>query len=1032
MENVQFDQILQKIIINTRQPDYAQGTEQFILINGIESNLSNLPRLFLNIPTYQQDINSLTIIFSLIRDILQKRGSLLNLQNLQELINTYFAIIGPLIPEIACNKISPACCDIAAYIYRFIFELSIDNPPTFDPALQLVSREEEPSVIFGLKLMTSVIDIMRSPMKHVVKALKINEITEKFKNSQIPLFFQKATEKAFNLNPLITPVALKLLVSIFNFLNPKSATINKDEKEAPDFDFEVPKEMIQFYGNLAFIQNLLQIYQEMNITDAIDVIRCFLSASKCSWKSIGISPIVFINSIENGLTQILENFDNSENATFSITNLIFQLGKLISVSQKDSEVELSPTFISTIQKFSLTLFQSMTLFYNSCNNLLRFWRILFKDRGFIQKVVSVQPDCFNSIFQSYINSIIESITPNMTVDEFPEVFQNFDQLINDFTSLGVICQVSIEPSIQFVSEILNFYTEKLLENNPAFLMRTSMIILIVSSFFNGPVDDIIKENNSSIPFYSMCVQLTFVLITKIDEIQPGLVNVYGSYSILFESALIQFCSLFVKKFLALENTLVYSEEILQFIKVQKKQTFECIFGRLLKDLILFAPFPDTMLSILSFFSGHIPSTSVLNDDVSFFTSVIYSNETFKLLISRSLFIEIESIENLEKQYKLASELNKFYASVIEYEQLSDFVAFIDNKFNNASLHNFTDPREVFVLYREINGLLKGSTSSNKYTFLFRWILQRHSEHTIQCLKAQSKQSIVVKAILRVWMNLLIGKNLSLPSYSSDGLRIIKITYLLLNEVVSSDVPKNDDVICYMVKILAFSIMSKSANFGIMKMYGDDTIDQLILIYFNILKGWPFESYCQFKNLLLTVSNSFNTILQFAPEMIQNDNNFPVVLNFYLRTFIYLRGLQNEYSEKDLDIYLNFKKLLFFFTQKKLFQIWPSFRPHLLALLNTLFDSASSKVVSCMSGVIFLIAKSDLKYIAHVFQTVCDMFDQSSREALGQMSQATISIINENNKPNKKVKEHFELLSNSIKKYSIELGLISEFTPLFTF
>lgn len=104
----------------------------------------------------------------------------------------------------------------------------------------------------------------------------------------------------------------------------------------------------------------------------------------------------------------------------------------------------------------------------------------------------------------------------------------------------------------------------------------------------------------------------------------------------------------------------------------------------------------------------------------------------------------------------------------------------------------------------------------------------------------------------------------------------------------------------------------------------------------------------------------------------------------------------------------------------------------ITILNTLFDSASSKVVSCMSGVIFLIAKSDLKYIAHMFKTLCDMFDQSSREALGQMSQATISIINENNKPNKKVKEHFELLSNSIKKYSIELGLISAFAPLFTF
>lgn len=169
----------------------------------------------------------------------------------------------------------------------------------------------------------------------------------------------------------------------------------------------------------------------------------------------------------------------------------------------------------------------------------------------------------------------------------------------------------------------------------------------------------------------------------------------------------------------------------------------------------------------------------------------------------------------------------------------------------------------------------------------------------------------------------------------------------------------------MVKILAFCISTNYAIFGIMKLYGDDTIDQMVMIFFEILKEWSFDSYSAYKNFLPILSNAFNSILRFLPELIENYENFAVVLNFYKNSLIKLRDFHSEFAVKDKEVHSNFTSLLRYLVKNQVFQVWTGFRPHLLVLLNTLFDTYS-KVVDSIYVPLFLIAKYDLEYLASCF------------------------------------------------------------------
>ena len=248
MENDEFAQDLQKII-DADQINTTQGSEIYLLINNFTNNLSNLPMLFQVLPSYQRNIRHLMTIFNLIRSIMKKKGCLLNLQNLEELIN-FFPIIESLSHEIALSQeVLPICCDVIAYIYRFIFELALDEHPSFDPVFKLISSSTESNVILGLKIMSSIVDIMKTPMKHISIKQRNHEIAQIFENTQLSSYFKAAIQHSINLTPIITPVALNLIITIFQFLKTKINSTQNKEDDSFDFEFGVPNEIFQIYHN---------------------------------------------------------------------------------------------------------------------------------------------------------------------------------------------------------------------------------------------------------------------------------------------------------------------------------------------------------------------------------------------------------------------------------------------------------------------------------------------------------------------------------------------------------------------------------------------------------------------------------------------------------------------------------------------------------------------------------------------------------------------------------------------------------------
>lgn len=979
------DDILTRILV-ADQINHAQGSELNMLKNIITNNLSYLPELIQKIPTFQGNKRHLLIIFILIRDTLRRKGCLLNLQRLQELVELYFPIIDDLSQEIALYDESPIYCAIAAYIYRFIFEILIDTYPTFEPVFTLISTQSDPRVIIGLKMMISIVDIMREPMKHISTVKKSLEIARIFEQSELSNYFRVAAEYVFNLNETITPIALDLMITIFKFFRDKTKLKLNNDKEQFDYDFDVPEEMFQFCFESNVTENLFNVFNQMKLNKSIDCIFFLCCASKISWNKIGQSPISFINSIESGLTEILNNSEIDDKTTFSITMLIFKLGKLIWISQDDDINELSQTFIPTVHQFSLIMFDSFSEVYmNSCFNIIQFWAVILKKRSFVLKNNRQLTEFYRLLFQEFITSLLNSSILEFVAD--------FNQFVQDLSPLLEFCKFDIEFSCQFLSDITNSQFDAGIEIG---FPRICLIVLIIASFFSNRMNDLLKEQKNSIQFFCLCIQLIFEIIEKTSEVHDETI---------FDSALIQFSSNFFKTFYT--SPILDADNILENLEIEKQQAFDIIVNRLLNDLVAFVTFPDTIIEMLTFFNDLLTKWSEMGN---FFNA----NEMFNLLASHQLLIDFNSID-IEKVYDISIELSRFYLFSVQYNQLSDFLSYFDDQFTSILFEDFRDPRKILILYRQIEGVLGGSKSSDKYTFVWRWILRRHSEHMQQCILKQSNEPVVIRSIMDVLVNLAIGSNLNLPGYSAEGLEMVKLIHLFLDNIIEK-VEKDDDIIFMIVKLLALCISSQYLNYGIMKLYNDETVEQMVTLLFNILRETSFDAYTE---IISIISKAFNSILEILPEMIANDDNFQIVLNFYLNLIQTLKFNKSEYSVENRDAYTHFTTFLNYLTRNQMFQVWPNFRPTFLALLNTLFD-AKSIVVNKISEPFFLIAKYDIDFVSQIFQSICELYDEDLVEEINELFQSLLHSITSNNKPNKKFSGQLDEFANRIRKYSIDL------------
>ena len=842
-----------------------------------------------------------------------------------------------------------------------------------------------------------------------------------------------ASKVIASLNNNVMLDALNLYISIFKLLINYSSSNSQGMYFLKDYD--IPKNMLPFYANTNVPQILIQSYNNTNFkTYALDALTYFLGASRCSWKQIGSDNVLLVvNFLTESLITFLESKITDEACFISLSRLIYKLGKIIPLVPFYNNPELFSSFFSSVKNSSLIAFKSLLFLPIPPAYFLKFWASLAFNIEFRNHNILSLFELFEEIFREYIQSLLNSILPQTTIDFFTEHFPDFYQFVEDCKPLWSLTKYCMKPAAEFITSIFNQLLSELISNpaaqfSSALIYKLSLLILIFTSKLNGGL-------SISYAFPDLPIQLTilinsvFGLIKQTDPILNDLVNIHGHVFVLLERSLICFASKFKRDFLGSSSN--HALQIYANLNVTQQESFDIFFNRFLNDLTLLIPVPDNLIEFLKF----IDTLTSSNKTKKFANS----NKLLQMLISHQIHLEFDKIDNIESVFQLYPCLNKLYSkAILTTSQMNTFLSTFDQHFYNAGLNKFRDPKEILIIYRGLNGVLEGTSAINLYLIVFKWFLKNHIEKTIQCLELHSKELLVFKSIAKFWKTLVVDKGikLMLPSYSADGIAFIKYSLIFVNALMHN-VPDSDIKMIYIIKILCGSITSRYSNFGIMKFYNDRTFEEMVDMLLKIIQVCPFHLYSHYDNMILLISDTISSLIKLIPEAIMNETYFPSVCNFYLHSFIFLpRSFRSQYAgiNQWSQFTVSFHELITYLVQKNIDNqsIWECFRPHIVILLD-IFLSTDLPIILDILNPFYTICKSNEQYIGLIIELICNNYDEMFRNEISAAFQSTFQILKE--APTKKTKNKFKTSLSSMReflcKYEIQLATIPEFVNLFT-
>ena len=263
-----------------------------------------------------------------------------------------------------------------------------------------------------------------------------------------------------------------------------------------------------------------------------------------------------------------------------------------------------------------------------------------------------------------------------------------------------------------------------------------------------------------------------------------------------------------------------SAACLQGIGMSRQQFYDYWIDRFMNDLYVFKANPVMLSKILNFVKEMMEHVS-LRDFAK-------CNERLKKFVTREEHFCFSDIE-FEHQRKLWIALYSIYTKNIKDEWPLFFQQF-DECFTRLS-----DPQTAYILFCQVKGMLTAVESvKNDRMRAFRWFLNNHVEDSIKTIRACLDNRAVSSIIASVWTRICTKEASDFDEDTGDGILLFKGTRAIITAFLECTYQDKE---WFVVKILRPSFRGRYANFGIMKMYGDDSFDVTCNIFFDLLGTW---------------------------------------------------------------------------------------------------------------------------------------------------------------------------------------------------
>jgi hypothetical protein len=457
-----------------------------------------------------------------------------------------------------------------------------------------------------------------------------------------------------------------------------------------------------------------------------------------------------------------------------------------------------------------------------------------------------------------------------------------------------------------------------------------------------------------------------------------------------EASFVQFFNVFQRKLIVMSESKIWAA--LPDLK-SPQAVFDLFVDRFLADL----QFPDLIPTISEFLLGLVGATT---------NEYLANNSTFQKLVKRESVLDFSEVEDWELRRKFISVMNQSYAKSIR--RIDDWplvLAYFDQQFTGIAENVYRQARTIAVLYCELYGIFRGS---DDFVTLFRWFLSEHAEGTLNCFKRQCVSAPVITSIGRLWRFLCANYD-KVPR--PDRLELFRHSTQLLRTAVAM-VPASEFRSVLLMRVIRDSLQANQDNFGVMQHFADPSLDQMLDIFFDMVRSWDFAYVCTFKNGVQMFLKIFMTVPVTKLQV-------PESLAFVWRTLMW------DPASPCFRIACHCLEVMM---EAVLFDEefnWVVFRSHFVVLMGVLLGATAAET-DCMAGPLLYVRIRDEGFVAETFQLICGAYDEEDQRVVDKLLTKLYELTDDV----KAVRLHLVRFRKEIIKRSLQIAEIHELQQWF--
>jgi len=666
------------------------------------------------------------------------------------------------------------------------------------------------------------------------------------------------------INPTILPCALKLLTECLSFDVTQSIGRKTVTDEIISDTVNLPITWRDIVTNCDFYSHLFKLGQFFgmeSLTSVLNVIY-YLCCVKSSLFPSKEDQINVFMVIINGCQSVLQM--NSEQ---NIDARMLQISKILYKERFRTEMDLTIeipeyySFLDGFADFTIKYIEKDSLVRNlyATVYIIKFWGLCSR------RMSSEQFTVILPVFSAYLESLLA--LPEKDPDDNNQVLDLANGNINDsIKAISTILLFSFDPQslyqqlLSSFEELSNAFFMHLeqgsIDDAKRFEKKLSIILLIIVCCFKY---SIIQSSSNNLFEIEMISPIHYLFSRTEGDIE-ALAN--NDFSIL-EMSLMLFCKV-------LPHT-VFMKKAENFESFQGKIPFMTSF-----DMLVF--FFSRISTTLKVYSLNNSVVSVAVGALNTIFDDLHKNKKMNKNKAAANFVSFCCTQPFS--FTLAKENKK---STIEFnnalaraalaipEVLPEFFSYLDARYN-LLISTETLPVLLSVLYT-LTGVFEACTEKNYFDQFFYWVfpdkLRTLADLSPSLVEYPAIHTSLLKFLVSIVKppepkkddnNTIIIQKIVFNQHSPNGIILFKllsqvlvITFTRLSSISSEDASEEDyrtQMKSLESSLHLMSIIMKAdyVMYGAFEYYGDDTLTQLLVSFFNLMKSIDIISLFQYPSL----------------------------------------------------------------------------------------------------------------------------------------------------------------------------------------